>query len=295
VQPADRKFVRFPYQPMNRLPTVRSGLLSHALDGQVLVYDTTGDRVHLLDPTTATVLELLQTGEWNYSALSAEIARRLGTPSGEQILELSINELHEAGLLDETIDKVAALPDVNRRELIRTLAAAGVAAVAIPTIASLTATIAAAQAGQSFRGTGQACGGAAVCAAALTCCGGICQDGQCNGTSCSSNGQCFSGLCCATTGNTCEPTCPAAGDACAACSSGFQCASGTCGGGGSCNPQTVPGGHPSNFSGTIAVANCGNSAAAILIRQNAANAQCCSGSATLGSCDNGSTQSYTCN
>jgi hypothetical protein len=278
---------------MNRLPTVRSGLLSHALDGQVLVYDTTGDRVHLLDPTTATVLELLQTGEWNYSALSAEIARRLGTPSGEQILELSINELHEAGLLDETIDKVAALPDVNRRELIRTLAAAGVAAVAIPTIASLTATIASAQAGQSFRGTGQACGGAAICAAGLTCCGGICLDGRCNGAACTVNGQCASGLCCATTGNTCEPTCPAALSSCAACTSNVQCSSGTCGTGGACGGGANPNGRPTGFSGTVANpdGNCGGAGPA---RQAAANGQCCTGSATITNCT-GTTLSYTCN
>jgi hypothetical protein len=282
---------------MNNLPTVRSGLLSHALDGQVLVYDTTGDRVHLLDPTTATVLELLRNGEWSHSTLCEEIARRVGGQSGAAILELSINELHEAGLLDESVDKVSRLPDVNRRELIRKLAAAGVAAVAIPTIASLTATIASAQAGQSFRGTGQACGGAAVCAAALTCCGGICQDGQCNGTSCVSNGQCFSGLCCPTTGNTCEPTCPAAAGSCAACSSGFQCASGTCGAGGSCTPQTIPGGHPTGFSGTVAnpEGNCGNSAAGNAARQAAANGQCCTGSAGNVVCVNGSTVSYTCN
>jgi hypothetical protein len=280
---------------MNRLPTIRTGLLSHALDGQVLVYDTTGDRVHLLDPTTAMVLELLRSGEWNRSTLCEELARRVGGQSGEAILELSIGELHEAGLLDESVEKVSGLPEVNRRELIRKLAAAGIAAVAIPTIASLTATIASAQAGQSFRGTGQACGGAAICASALTCCGGICRDGQCNGTSCSSNGQCFSGICCATTGNTCEPSCPAAAGACAACSAGFQCASGTCGAGGSCTPQTIPGGHPTNFSGSFTVANCANSGAAVAARQATANGLCCTGSATLGSCDGGATQNYTCN
>jgi hypothetical protein len=279
---------------MTRLPTVRSGLLSHTLDEQILVYDTTGDRVHLLDPTTALVLDLLRSEGCTYEAVCEEVGVRLQTASGEKVVELAINELHQAGLLDETSEKVPGLLEMNRRDLVRSLAAAGVAAVAIPAIASLTATIAAAQ-GQSFRGTGQACGGAASCAPGLSCCGGICQDGLCNGATCVNDTDCFSGLCCATTGNTCEPTCPAALGACGACNSGPQCASGTCGSGGACTPETNPGGHPSNFSGTITnpVGNCGNNAAGNTARQNAVNAQCCSGSAQLDSC--GSSLSYTCN
>ena len=62
---------------MESLPRIRAGLLRHELDGQVLVYDPRHDRVHLLDPTTGCVLELLQEGGWTAEGVIAEVGARL--------------------------------------------------------------------------------------------------------------------------------------------------------------------------------------------------------------------------
>lgn len=138
---------------MNPLPRIRTGILRHPLDQQVLAYDSKSDQVHLLDPTTACVLELLEEGGWTAEGIAIEIADRIGVAPNAGFLPLAIEELRRAGLLDESADKVAPLPEVTRRDVIRGLALTSAAAVLVPTVATLTAS----------RGYAQTVGNVAAC------------------------------------------------------------------------------------------------------------------------------------
>lgn len=195
---------------MTSLPRVRSGLLRHSLDQQVLVYDRRDDVVHLLDPSTGCVLQLLEEGSWTSEGITAEIASRLNVEADPGFLLLALAELRKANLLAEGNESV---PDdgVNRRDVMRKLIAAGAAAVLVPTIATLTATKAYAQT--------SGVGIAAVCASDPHCISDICCNGICatscpqpDGQRCSANNQCMSNNCdsgfcvtaaCVTAGNTC--------------------------------------------------------------------------------------------
>ncbi|HYN80872.1 MAG TPA: twin-arginine translocation signal domain-containing protein [Gemmatimonadaceae bacterium] len=131
---------------MNSLPRVRPGLLRHQLDRQVLIYDARDDRVHLLDTTTGHVFELLEEGGRGREGIVAELATRMNAGESDSLLQLSLDELRKADLLDDVSAPVAPLTEINRRDLLRKVGMAGAAALLIPAIATLTATSAYAQA-----------------------------------------------------------------------------------------------------------------------------------------------------
>lgn len=160
---------------MISLPRIRSGLLRNPIDGQVLLYDTRDDKVHLLDPTTACVAELLEEGGWTEPGIVAEIGTRLGITPHQDFLPLAIDQLRNAGLLEEAV-KVEPMIDVSRRDMVRKLAAAGIAGLMVPAIATLSASNAYAQSGS---GVGTSCAGPGNCASGR-CCGGLCRTAACD-------------------------------------------------------------------------------------------------------------------
>jgi hypothetical protein len=131
---------------MNSLPRVRPGLLRHELDGQVLIYDAREDRVHLLDTTTGHVFELLEQGERSPEGIVSELATRMNSVESDSLLQLSLEELRKADLLEDGPTAMPPLSDISRRDLLRKVGLAGAAALLVPAIATLTATPAYAQA-----------------------------------------------------------------------------------------------------------------------------------------------------
>jgi hypothetical protein len=123
---------------MMPLPSVRSGLLCNCLDDQVLVYDPRAERVHLLDPSTACVMELLGESRWTIEGITAEVSRRTNLPPNPDLLLLAIEELRKADLLDTDEGIPPELPGAGmlRREMLRK-AALGATALIIPAIVSL--------------------------------------------------------------------------------------------------------------------------------------------------------------
>lgn len=158
---------------MNTLPRVRPGLLRHRLDEQMLVYDPGDDKVHLLDPTTACVLDLLEEGKWSASRIMEEVARRVNVTPSEALLSLSLDELRKADLLDGRTAPLAPVTDVRRREMLRKLGLAGAAALLIPAITTITATPAYAVSCLLFGATctlgGQCCSGNCLVGPPRTC------------------------------------------------------------------------------------------------------------------------------
>jgi hypothetical protein len=196
------------------LPRARSGLLKHNVDDQELIYDPRADRVHLLDPTTACVLTLLQEGGWTPEGVVIEMSARLGIPANASLLPLAIEELRAADLLEPSADAIVPLVDVSRRELLKKLGLAGAAALLIPSIVTFTATPGYAQtSGAGSLAAGQACSATPgqQCAPGLYCYPS--NPGHCVTQGCISNGGP-----CSTSANCCA----------SAFASGNLCPSGTC-------------------------------------------------------------------
>lgn len=206
------------------MPRVRVGLLHHVLDSEVVVYDSERDTVHLLDPTSACVFEMLEAGKTR-AEIKTGLSRKFDDLATDELLALSIEVLQEAGLLEPEAERTQYLPipEVNRREMLRKVAAAGVAGLLVPAISSLTASRAYAQAScTSLGNTGCTSTARACCANSGPCVGNRCchnLGGSCgsNNGCCPGQGTCVSGVC---TAALLGPGAP--------CSASNQCASGCC-------------------------------------------------------------------
>lgn len=120
------------------LPKLRTGLRFNRLDNQVLVYDARVDAVHLLDPTTTLLTDLLRKAA-DEREIETELGRRGYGESSEHLIGLAFNELRQADLLDEGSSPTPRLTEVTRRELLRKVTLTGAAALLVPAIATLTA------------------------------------------------------------------------------------------------------------------------------------------------------------
>lgn len=168
---------------------LRPGLLRHPLEGQLLVYDPHAQQVHLLDGTTATVVEMIDQGVAPDS-IAKRLAEKEGIEGGAELLELALDQLAEARLIELPGYGVGApVMETTRRQMIQRLVGLG-ATLAIPAIVTLTPSRA--YASTTFP----------------------------NGGPCSSNGDCISGCCHkeATQSPSCViNTCVARGSPCNVC------------------------------------------------------------------------------
>src|SRR4029079_3091669 len=114
---------------MQTLPSLRTGIHLHELDSQLLAYDPIADRVHLLDPTTAIVLRVLQGAEPTEAKALQALELNFDSPSATALLRLSLDELRKAELLAETRANTTSLDGITRRGLVKKLSFAGVSAL----------------------------------------------------------------------------------------------------------------------------------------------------------------------
>jgi hypothetical protein len=262
---------------MTSLPRVKSGLLKHALENQVLIYDTESDRVHLLDPTTACVLELLEQAPMSVEGLKDKLSSRLDISASDALIQLAVEQLRNAELIEEGKESPFLQSEVNRRDLIRTVAAAGIATVLVPSIATLTATRGYAQGTAPNHGVGNTCSGPSQCISG-NCCNGFCINtgATCNTAgSVPNGGACNLTVDCAVAGATCTAgVCKGpALSACttsAGCQAGFKCCGNKCVNN-DCNNTTnnnsctTPvGANPACCSGTCNVASPKNECSAVV-------------------------------
>jgi len=158
---------------MSSIPRVRPGLLRHSMDDQILVYDPREDKVHLLNPTTACVLDLLQEGGWSEERMRDEVARRMNIEPSAELISLSFDELRKSNLLNTSAAPIAPVSDLARREMLRKVGLAGAAALLIPVITTLTATPAAAVC-TGLKTAGQACTLGSECCSTICSRAGTC-------------------------------------------------------------------------------------------------------------------------
>jgi len=124
---------------MISLSKVRKDVLCHKLDDQVMVYDPRDNAVHLLDPTTACVMDLLNEGGRTVEEITAEVAVRTGFQPSPGLLMLALEELRKANLLDEREERRKPLSGevMFRRGMLKKVAAAGAATLLVPMIVTL--------------------------------------------------------------------------------------------------------------------------------------------------------------
>ena len=133
-----------------RLPHARrDGLLVHAIDDEVVVYDTERHKAHCLNRTAAFVWEHCD-GQTTVADVARRLARELEAPIDQTAVWLAVEQLGKAHLLTEAPRHAAGL---SRRELLKRLGVA--AAVALPLVTTIRTPVAAQ--GASCLGEGAPC------------------------------------------------------------------------------------------------------------------------------------------
>lgn len=163
---------------MSELPLIKKGLLRHRLDDEIMVYDVSSDAVHLVNPSAAEVMDMIESGEKSDSIVT-KLNGASGSDAGADILALTLDTLDRAKLVEKEGSSILA--DATRRQMLLRLAGVS-AALLVPAIVTLAPRNASAQA--SLLVNGAACTTSA----------------QCQSGCCASNS---AGVC---TTNTCSPT-----------------------------------------------------------------------------------------
>lgn len=116
-------------------PRSRStGLLVQQVGDQLVAYDQSGQRLHVLNRTAAATWRHCN-GLHDIRELAELVGRELGIPADEQLIELALQQLDDARLLEERVEAAGGENVASRREMLRWAAAAAVG-VFLPTITS---------------------------------------------------------------------------------------------------------------------------------------------------------------
>ena len=148
----------------------REGVLLQEIDGEIIAYNTANEQIYLLNPTTALVFEHLD-GATNPEALTSVMVERLGLPADTGLVALALQELRQAGLLEEA----AAQPQqtvVTRREVMKRLSLTGAMLALMPVVQSVvvpTPAMAQSVGGQTCVEQGGTCDHNTVCCPLLQC------------------------------------------------------------------------------------------------------------------------------
>jgi hypothetical protein len=114
-------------------PTARKdGLLSEKLGGETIVFDGERQKAHSLN-RSASIVWRYSNGERSVAELATVLGTELGIEPDESLVELAVDELTRANLLEP------ATNGVTRRDAVRRLSLAGAAAVALPVVLSIVA------------------------------------------------------------------------------------------------------------------------------------------------------------
>jgi Coenzyme PQQ synthesis protein D (PqqD) len=98
---------------------------------------------HALNQSAAAVFDLCD-GKASKSEMAAEIQRRTGLPADEEIVELALAELVDAGLV--VVDDPEPPSTISRRSLVRRLSLSAAAVMMLPVVETILLPPAAAQA-----------------------------------------------------------------------------------------------------------------------------------------------------
>ena len=109
------------------------GLQLERLADEILAAKPGTSESHALNQGAAAVFDLCD-GKSSRAEMAVEVRRRTGLPADEEIVDLALAELADAGLVDLN---GLELPAVTRRSLIRRLGLSTVAAMALPVVETI--------------------------------------------------------------------------------------------------------------------------------------------------------------
>jgi len=141
------------------LPLARKkSLIIKELPTETLVYDTENDKAHCLNETAALIWKNCDGGQ-TVAQLRELTEKETNSPVPEEMVWLALDQLEEFKLLETSVNPPLHLSGMSRRQMIRLVGAAGIAA---PVIISIVAP-SPAQA-QSLLPPGACCGNPNQCA-----------------------------------------------------------------------------------------------------------------------------------
>ena len=135
----------------------RDGLLTEEVEGELLVYDSARADAHRLNPTAATVWRHLD-GERTVDDLIAILADEVGELADRDLVMVTLDELGDAGLLEDQAERALSARRESRRRFIRRAGVVGVAALALPVVQGIVVPEPAAAQTNCMCGCGCECG-----------------------------------------------------------------------------------------------------------------------------------------
>jgi len=114
---------------------------------EILAVKTATSEAHALNQSAAVIFDLCD-GTVSKSEMAARLQRRTGLPADEEIVDLALAELADAGLV--VLDSREQLATVTRRSLIRRFALSAAAVAMLPIVETILVPPASAQ--DSLRG-----------------------------------------------------------------------------------------------------------------------------------------------
>ena len=112
----------------------RSGFLVKPVGDQLVVFDQSRQRLHVLSRTTALVWRHCD-GQHTVTELIDLVGGELGAPVDESLITLALEQLDEARLLEDRLAPASGEDKVSRRDLLH-MAGALAAGIMLPTITS---------------------------------------------------------------------------------------------------------------------------------------------------------------
>jgi hypothetical protein len=153
----------------------RIDLIVQRVSDETLLYDERNDRAHCLNRAATLVWEHcdeLTTDE----EIAVVLNQELGIPQDVEVVRQALRTLEKANLLEPVSEPRAKARNISRRELARRLGLAAGMAIALPLVSSIVAPT-------------------PLMAASCSPRGGICGEGQGQGTPCCAGSRCSNNRC----------------------------------------------------------------------------------------------------
>lgn len=145
-------------------------LVREMASGETIVYDREGHEAHCLNRTSGMVWARCD-GRSTVSEIAAAVTMELDEAFGEELVEVALAELDEAGLLEVGLEEGAGGLVFTRRQAMGRLGKGVLIAALVPVITTILAPTPAA-AGSCRPAT-------AECTSGFQCCSGFCKNGFC--------------------------------------------------------------------------------------------------------------------
>lgn len=125
---------------MNKYPLGRrDNLVVQEIDGEIMIYDLTDNKVFCLNETSALIWQLC---DGNKSALeiSKLVSKKLNSSANEELVWLALEQLSKENLIRPKFEMENILTGLSRREVIKRIGLGSM--VALPIVASMVAPMA---------------------------------------------------------------------------------------------------------------------------------------------------------